>query len=73
MNSRAFVVPSHLSTGAYFERMSPLKPYIALLAACNRAVWYVKKGRKKTIVKFANAGPGGLKDVKAELDKEKVC
>ena len=39
----------------------------------NYGVWYVKKGKKKSILKFQESGPGGLEQVRAALDDTKVC
>ena len=77
MNSRAFALPNRLSIGAslnicyndYFSCDNFQKRMYVLHA---RAVWYVKKGRTKSIVKFQDAGAGGLNDVKATLNDKKV-
>jgi len=38
----------------------------------NYGVWYVKKTKRKSFLKFQEAGPGGLAEVKAALDEKKV-
>ena len=38
----------------------------------NYAVWYVKKIKKKNVLKFQESGPGGLAEVRAALDPTKV-
>ena len=38
----------------------------------NFGIWYVKKGKRKSILKFQEAGPGGLAEVRDRLDDSKV-
>ena len=38
----------------------------------NYGIWYVKKGRKKSILKLQESGPGGWAEVKRGLDEKKV-
>ena len=40
--------------------------------ATNYGVWYVKKGKRKSILKFQEGGAGGLAEVIAALDETKV-
>ena len=38
----------------------------------NYIVFYVKKGRSKSIIKYQESGPGGLAEVRSALDDSKV-
>merc|ERR1719399_1324599 len=38
----------------------------------NYGIWWVKKTKSKSILKFQEAGPGGLAEVRAGLDDGKV-
>ena len=40
--------------------------------ATNYAIWFVKKGAKKSVLKLQESGPGGLAEVRAGLDESKV-
>ena len=78
-NSRAFVLPDHLSTGAefvtqdrYFLSRIFFVCFLSVVPLLARALWYIKKGRTKTIVKFEDAGSGGLNDLRSKLDENKV-